>query len=250
MPAWYSANGKDERACGFMQVSTNKKLIARRRRIGTYASFGGLGVLLAGMIASFQVQYIWYSLIALVAGFLLAQFGNYNLRRWGRSPRPDEVIEIELKGFDERYHLYSWSLPAPFVLLSPQGVYTFVTRDQGGEITVNGSQWKSKFTIGRVLLAFAQEGLGNPSGEALEGANRMTKWIEEELPEVAAGIQPAVVFINKQVKLQITDPAVPVLDAPNLKKWLRGAGKGANLKSADYKALEALFNARTESVSK
>jgi PTS system nitrogen regulatory IIA component len=33
-----------------MQVSTNEKLIARRRRIGTYASFGGLGVLLAGVV--------------------------------------------------------------------------------------------------------------------------------------------------------------------------------------------------------
>jgi hypothetical protein len=233
-----------------MQVSTNEKLIARRRRIGTYASFGGLGVLLAGMIASFQVQYIWYSLIALVAGFLLAQFGNYNLRRWGRSPRPDQVIETALKGFDDRYHLYSWSLPAPFVLLSPQGVYTFVTRDQTGEITVNGSQWKSKFTIGRALLAFAQEGLGNPSSEVQEGANRMAKWIEEELPDVTTGIQPAVVFTNERVKLQITDPAVPVVDAASLKKWLRGAGKGANLKSADYKALETLFGARAESVSR
>jgi hypothetical protein len=233
-----------------MQVSTNEKLIARRRRIGTYASFGGLGVLLAGMIASFQVQYIWYSLIALVAGFLLAQFGNYNLRRRGRSPRPDEVVEAALKGFDDRYHLYSWSLPAPFVLLSPQGVYCFVTRDQAGEITVNGSQWKSKLTVGRVLLAFAQEGLGNPSGEAQEGASRLEKWIQEELPEVTPGIQPAVVFINDKAKLQITDPAVPVMDAANLKKWLRGAGKGANLKSAEYKALETLFNIRAESASK
>jgi hypothetical protein len=233
-----------------MQVSTNEKLIARRRRIGTYASFGGLGVLLAGMVASFQVKYIWASLVALVAGFLLAQFGNYNLRRWGRSPRPDEVIETALKGFDDRYHLYSWSLPAPFVLLSPQGVYSFVTRDQGGEISVNGSQWKSKFTLGRALLAFAQEGLGNPSTEAQEGANRLGKWIGEELPDLTAEILPAVVFTNQQVKLQISDPVVPVMDAANLKKWLRGTGKGANLKSADYKALETLFGARAESASR
>jgi hypothetical protein len=233
-----------------MQVSTNEKLIARRRRIGTYASFGGLGVLLAGMIASFQVKYIWASLVALVAGFLLAQFGNYNLRRWGRSPRPDEVIETALKGFDDRYHLYSWSLPAPSVLLSPQGVYSFVTRDQTGEVTVNGSQWKSKFTLGRALLAFAQEGLGNPSKEAQEGAGRLEEWIRQELPDVTAGIQPAVIFINQRVSLQINEPEVPVMDAPNLKKWLRGAGKGANLKSAEYKALETLFNARAESVSR
>jgi hypothetical protein len=233
-----------------MQVSTNEKLIARRRRIGTYASFGGLGVLLVGMIASFNMQYLWYSLIALVAGFLLAQFGNYNLRRWGRSPRPDQVIETALKGFDDRYHLYSWSLPAPIVLLSPQGVYTFVTRDQAGEITVNGSQWRSKFNFGRALLAFAQEGLGNPSSEAEEGAGRLEKWIKEELPDLTAGVQPAVVFINERAKLEVTDPTVPVMDAASLKKWLRGAGKGANLKSADYKALETLFGARAESVSR
>jgi hypothetical protein len=233
-----------------MQVSTNKKLIERRRRIGTYASFGGLGVLLAGMVASFNMQYLWYSLIALVAGFLLAQFGNYNLRRWGRSPRPDEVIETALKGFDDRYHLYAWSLPAPLVLLSPQGVYSFVTRDQAGEITVNGSQWRSKFSLGRALLAFAQEGLGNPSSEALEGAGRLGNWMQAELPDAALEVQPAIVFINAKTQLQVNEPTVPVMDAASLKKWLRGSGKGANLKSADYRALESLFNARAESVSR
>jgi hypothetical protein len=233
-----------------MQVSTNEKLIARRRRIGTYASFGGLGVLVVGMISSFQVQYLWYSLIALVAGFLLAQFGNYNLRRWGRTPRPDQVIEVALKGFDDRYHLYSWSLPAPLVLLSPQGVYSFVTRDQTGEITVHGSQWRSKFNLGRALLAFAQEGMGNPTNEALGGAGRLDDWIKAELPDLPVEVQAAVVFINPRAQLQVSEPTVPVMDAASLKKWLRGAGKGTNLKSADYKALEALFGARAESVSK
>jgi hypothetical protein len=233
-----------------MQVSTNEKLIARRRRIGTYASFGGLGVLVVGMISSFRVQYIWYSLICLVAGFLLAQYGNYNLRRWGRTPRPDQVIEAALKGFDNRYQFYSWTLPAPLVLLSPQGVYSLVTRDQTGEISVNGSQWHSKFNLGRVLLAFAQEGLGNPTTEALEGAGRLEKWINAEAPAVTATIQPAVVFINERAQLQVNDPTVPVMDAASLKKWLRGAGKGATLKSADYKALEALFRARAEGASR
>jgi hypothetical protein len=232
-----------------MQVSTNEKLISRRRRLGTYASFAGLGVLVVGMISSFRMQYIWYSLIFLIVGFLLAQFGNYNLRRWGRSPRPDEVIETALKGFDDRYHLYSWTLPAPFVLLSPQGLYSFVTRDQTGEITVNGSQWRSKFSLGRALLAFAQEGMGNPTSEAQEGASRLGNWIRAELPDVPVEVLPAVVFINPKAQLQVNDPAVPVMDAASLKKWLRGAGKGANLKSADYKALDALFSARTASVS-
>lgn len=233
-----------------MRVLTNDKLIARRSRLGRYASFGGLAVLALGMVASFQPQYIWYSLMALIAGFLLAQFGNYNLRRWGRSPRPDEVIETALKGFDDRYHLYSWMLPAPFVLLGPQGIYSFVTRDQTGEITVSGSQWRSKFNIGRALLMFAQEGLGNPTAEALDNASRLGDWIKSELPDLTAEVQPVVVFINERVQLKVTEPTVPVLDAPSLKKWLRGGGKGPSFKSADYRALETLFDTRAANPSK
>jgi hypothetical protein len=69
-----------------MQVTTNEKLIKRRGRWGTYAALGGVAVLIVGMIASMQQQYMWISLIAIVLGFLLAQVGNYNLRRYSRSP--------------------------------------------------------------------------------------------------------------------------------------------------------------------
>ena len=81
-----------------MRVTTNTKLVNRRARLGTYASLGGIAVLAAGMFASFQPRFVWVSLLALVAGFVLAQYGNYNLRRYGRSPRPDQIIEDEPEG--------------------------------------------------------------------------------------------------------------------------------------------------------
>ncbi len=234
-----------------MQVITNTKLIRRRARLGTYAALGGVGVLVVGMIASLRPQqYIWVSLVAILIGFILAQFGNYNLRRYGRTPRPDEVLETALKGFDDRYHLYAWSLPTPYALLTPNGVYVFVARDQTGQITVKGSQWKSKLTLGKALMFFGQEGMGNPTGEALEAAGRLGKWIKDRLPEVSPGLQPVVVFIDDRAQLQVSEPAVPVVDAKSLKKWLRGPGKGENLKSTDYKALEDLLTANAEAVSK
>jgi hypothetical protein len=179
---------------------------------------------------------------ALVLGFLLSQYGNYNLRRWGRRPRPDQILETALKGFDDRYHLYSWSLPAPHVLLSPQGIYTLVTRDQTGQVSVTGSRWRTKMTLGRALLIFAQEGLGNPSRDALEQAAKLEQWLQSSLPDFKASVQPAVVFIDERVQLQITDPEVPVLEAKGLKKWLRGAGKAELIKTADYRAVEQLFD--------
>jgi hypothetical protein len=225
-----------------MQVTTNVKLIQRRSRLGTYASLGGLAVLIAGFVASFQQNLIWVSLIAIVFGFILAQYGNYSLRRWGRSPRPDEIIETSLKGFDDRYHYYAWSLQMPYVLLSPQGVYIFTVRDQAGQVSVNGAQWKSKFTILKLLTAFASEGLGNPTKDALDSADRLTGWIKGKLPEFAGTVQPIIVFIDPRVQLQITEPTVPVMAPKDLKKWLRGAGKGEMLKGADLKTLEQAFN--------
>ncbi len=231
-----------------MQITTNEKFIRRRSRLGTYASLGGLAVLIAGFAASFRQDLIWISLIAIVVGFILAQFGNYSLRRWGRSPRPDQVIETALKGFDDRYHYYAWTLPLPYVLLSPQGIHVFTVRDQTGKITVNGSQWKSKFSVSRILMAFASEGLGNPSSEALDNANRLTSWIKTRLPDFAGAAQPVVLFTDPRAELEISQPAVPVLEPKGLKKWLRGAGKGDTLKAAEIKALEELFN--TEAVRK
>jgi hypothetical protein len=226
-----------------MQVTTNEKLIRRRSKLGTYASLGGLGVLVAGFVASFQQNLIWVSLIAIVLGFILAQYGNYSLRRWGRSPRPDEIIETSLKGFDDRYHYYAWSLQMPYVLLSPQGIYIFTVRDQSGQISVNGSQWKSKFNISKLLMAFASEGLGNPTNEALDNATRLTTWIKGKLPEFSGTVQSIIVFTDPRVQLEITAPTVPVVVPKDLKKWLRGTGKGDSLKSADLKALEQAFDA-------
>jgi hypothetical protein len=225
-----------------MRVTTNNKLIKRRSRLGTYASFGGIGVLAAGMFASFQQQYIWVSLVALIAGFILAQYGNYNLRRYGRSPRPDQILEESMKGFDDRYHLYAWSLVTPFVLLTPQGLYSFTTRDQTGKISASGSQWKMGFSLGRLLMAFSQEGMGNPTQEAEQTAKKLNDWIRTKLPESTVTAQPVIVFLDPRAQLEISDPPVPVLDPKGIKKWMRGGGKGDTLKQADYRALEALLD--------
>jgi hypothetical protein len=225
-----------------MRVTSNTKLIQRRSKLGMIASLAGIGVLAVGMIASFRPQIAWVSLIALVLGFILAQFGSYNLRRWGRTPRPDQVIEESMKGFDDRYHFYAWSLPVPYVLLSPQGIYTFITRDQTGKVTAKGKTWQTKFSLSRLFMMFAQEGMGNPTDEAELQAKKLTDWIRGKLPEVSATVQPVIVFIDARAELDITDPVVPVLEPKSMKKWLRGGGKGDNVRPADLKALEALFD--------
>jgi hypothetical protein len=217
-------------------------MIARRSRLGMTVSIVGIAVLAGGMIASFRPQLIWASMLALVLGFVLAQIGSYNLRRWGRSPRPDQVLQEAMKGFDDRFHFYAWSLPAPYVLLSPQGLYAFVTKDQSGQVSVNGKTWKTRFNLGRALLMFAQEGMGNPSDEAEITAKKLNDWLHTKLPESTTTVQPVIVFIDPKVELNATEPTVPVLEPKAMKKWLRGSGKGDNIKMVEYKALETVLD--------
>jgi hypothetical protein len=235
-----------------MRVSRNEKFIKRRARLGSYATFGGLGVLMLGMIATFQVNKypwaMWASMGALLVGFLLSQVGSYYMRRWGRTPRADQIVERELKGLDDRFHFYAWALPMPQVLLSPQGLYSIETRDQTGDISVTADRWQSKTGLARVLLAFGQEGLGNPSRDAEANAAWLVSLIQRQLPDNHAPVQPVVVFTNEKARLHIDGPTVPVLDAESLKRWLRGSGKGEPLKTADYRAIEAVLDAQAGDV--
>lgn len=230
-----------------MRVTVNTKLVRRRSRLGMITSLAGIGVLAVGMIVSLnrQENLLWISLVALIVGFLLAQLGSYNLRRYARRPSPVQVLEAAMKGFDDRYHLYAWSLPAPFVLLAPQGLYVFVTRDQTGQVAVTGSTWRTRWTLSRVFMFFAQEGLGNPTQEAQAQAAQLDKWIKAKLPTVEVTTRPAIVFIDERVQLQVTEPTVPVMEAKGIKKWLRGAGRAETIKGPDFKALEALFDETT-----
>ncbi|OQA46353.1 MAG: hypothetical protein BWY52_00788 [Chloroflexi bacterium ADurb.Bin325] len=225
-----------------MRVTSNTKLIKRRSKLGMIVSLAGIGVLAVGMAASFRPQIAWVSLVALIIGFVLAQFGSYNLRRWGRSPRPDQVLEEAMKGFDDRYHFYAWTLPVPYVLLSPQGLYTFITRDQTGKVSSDGKTWRAKPSLSRLFLLFAQEGLGNPTEEARLQAAKLTEWLRTKLPDLTVSVQPAVVFIDPRVELDVTDAPVPVLEPKGIKKWLRGGGKGDAVRPADLRTLEALFD--------
>ena len=56
-------------------------------------------------------------------------------------------------------------------------------------------------------------------------------------------VQPVIVFIDPRVQLEADAPTVPVLDPKGIKKWLRGGGKTQNLRTADLRALETLFDA-------
>jgi hypothetical protein len=225
-----------------MQNIVNEVRIARGARVGKIATFTGLGFLVLGLIASLTMQasgLVWISFGCLLLGILISSVGTMNMNRWVREPRADQALVKGLKGFDDRYLLYSHFLPAPHVLLSPMGLFVLTTMGQDGAIRFDGEKFRRDFSAARILRFMADEGLGKPLVEADSQVRAMQKLLDEQGAGEGVEVQNVVVFYNPRAQLTVSDPPLPVATPKGLKKALRkqrGDGE-TKLSGAQYREL-------------
>lgn len=211
-----------------MEIISNDRLIRRNARIGQIASIAGLLVLAGGMYISFARQDLFFlSMIALLTGFALSQVGIYFGNRWGRRPRPDELLNQALKGLDGRFSLYHYTTPTAHLLVGPAGVWVLIPRHQGGTITYDEARRRWRQRGGNLYLKiFAQESIGRPDLEIPAEIEAVRRFLaarlgEEDLPEV----QAALVFTSERSALQADNAPYPTLSIKKLKDFIRKAAK-------------------------
>jgi len=220
-----------------MRVTDNEAFLQRRATIARYTTLVGLGVLFVGLIVSFNQQYYYFSLPALIVGFILANISGFNSNRYVKEPRPDQSLAKALKGFDNTYHLFNYTAPVPHVLLAPSQVYALLVKHQDGVVRQRGNRWRRDFSLRRFFLFFGEEGLGNPPREARAVVERLQSALDDAFGEEAPPVEPLVVFTHPNVQLEmgasLEDDAedgdvedVPVMAGSRLKKYLRAQPKG------------------------
>jgi len=226
-----------------MEVFVFERLVKQRARLGRYASLAGLLILAGGLVASFYGQYLYLSMVALIAGFVLSQLGNYNLLRWGRKPRQDEVLSSALKGLERKYRFYHYYLPATHVLIGPTGLFVFLVKPQGGKISCEGARWRTKLSVGRVLLFFGEEALGNPAADLDQEMRKLARFINEKNPELGtAPVHGAVVFSSPKAELDLHEPTINVLVPKQLKAYVRAPAEKGYLDPEQRRTLVELFD--------
>lgn len=169
-----------------MNITRNDSLIKRNARIGRACMLGGLLVLMGGMYISFQYpEQVSISLVMLLFGFILSQVGIFYTNRWGRKPRPDEMLDSALKGMDKKYTLYHYATPVNHLLVGPSGLWVLLPYYQRGMITYKKGRWRqSGGGLGYAYLkVFAQEGLGRPDLEAASESKALLDYLKKRLPE-------------------------------------------------------------------
>lgn len=262
-----------------MKIYRNVAEINRREQIGRRFSMVGLLILFIGLLASFvpnwyppdeeiasqigrflQANWVYISFVALPAGFICASIGSFYInrfarRRWpGRKAleRPDEVLERGLKGLDDKYAYFAWSLPANYVLMGPCGILVFVLRSDKGKITVDGERWREPFRLSRIFTVFAREGVGNPSRDLDDQKEKLHKLLQEA--DAAEGEQAltdvpmegVAVFLNPDIELDIKSSSLPVLRGDQLKGFIRRKAKEANVNSSTLRRLRSHLEAHSQ----
>jgi len=213
-----------------MKIVTNAKLIKRNAKIGQYTSLGALIVLGVGLFITFKMpDKFAYSLAALLLGFFMSQMGIYFTNRWGRSPRPDEIIDKSLKGLGREYSMYHFVTPVPHLLVGPAGVWANLPYYQSGTISYEKKRWRAKGGgfAQSYLRFFGQDNIGRPDLEAeaqIDSAKRHFKRVLPEGTEVPP-VRAALLFANPKVELKVDEVPLPAMLPKDLKDFLREKSK-------------------------
>ena len=230
-----------------MKIISNEKLIKRNATIGQVTSLSSLVILGVGMYISFKnPEYFNLSIGALLLGFILSQVGIYFGNRWGRSPRPDELLDSGLKGLKDTYSIYHYASPVPNLLVGPAGVWLLLPYHQKGTIIYTGKKWKSKSggITQSYMSLFGQENMSRPDLDAGAFAEKLKKMLIKQIPEKSIPpIQAALVFTNNAAEVQADDASVPTMHLKQLKPFIRKQAKETPLSAQEIKMVNDALSA-------
>jgi len=231
-----------------MNIISNEKLIKRNAKIGQFTSLGSLVILGVGMYISFTKPDMFnISIAALLVGFMLSQVGIYYGNRWGRSPRPDELIDQGLKGLTKEYTLYHYSSPVSNLLVGPAGVWLIMPYHQQGKVIYNGKRWQAKQGgfAQNYMRIFGQENMNRPDLDAGAEADKLKRYFkkhnlsENEMPPILA----ALVFTSQNAEVQADDAPVPTMHLKQLKPFIRKQAKAAPITKQEIEAVNKALQA-------
>jgi hypothetical protein len=213
-----------------MKIVTNVKLIKRNAKIGQYTSLAALVVLGIGLYITFKIPNRFeLSLAALLIGFFMSQIGIHFTNRWGRNPRPDDIIDKNLKGLGREFTIYHYVTPVSHLLVGPAGIWTIHPYFQSGTVFYDKKRWRAKgggFLQGYMRL-FGQENLGRPDLESEAEVDSAKRYLKRVLPEGTEipPVMAALLFANPKVELKAEDAPIPAMTPKDLKDFLREKSK-------------------------
>jgi hypothetical protein len=142
---------------------------------------------------------IFFSIM--LVGVVISSISSYFTTRFGKSPRPDELIDKAFKGLDDRFHLFHYQYSIPHLLICPAGVWSVTPTFVDGEIVFNEkkSNWEHKKNslINRFL---SKEYFPNPVSDLKLSKKEFDKFLKMNQINQNVEIKSLIILMNKSVE--------------------------------------------------
>jgi hypothetical protein len=233
-----------------MNIISDEKSIRRNAKIGTYLLLATMALFGVSLYVAWRSQdftmfseetKFWIMTGSLLLALICSQVSNFFTNRFGRHPRPDEILAACLKGLTKDYTLYIYMSPVNYLLVGPAGVWIIEAFHQRGNIVYQKNRWQQKgggFAVAFGKL-FGQEGLGRPDLELKADLDTLTKEFKKSFGDDAPPINAALIFYDPRVVLDVEEAPNPTLKAKELKDFLRKYAKDHPLPAAEIKRITA-----------
>lgn len=228
-----------------MKIISNQKLIKRNKKISQFTLYASLVLLAIGLILSFtetSPDEIGWTYLILIPGYLLVQASIYFGNKWGKSPRPDEIISTSLKGLDDKHSLYHYVAGVPHLLIGPPGMWIIKPYHQSGSITYDEKKGKYKQKGGGNIISklFGQESLGDILHDSKLQKRDLFKYFDKH--NIQLSVQPSTVnvFSSDKVAIEVGESPEVVIPISKLKGFLRRISKSTGLNDSLIQIKEKL----------
>lgn len=223
-----------------MKTVIDQAKVKRRAQWANATSVGGLSMLLISTILPYFLRGIELTAsILMVMGLLTAMVGVYYANRWVRKPRPEAVLDNELKSLSNSYCLYHYAhKAADHLLLTPYGLTVLETVNLEGRFVYRNGRWREYMKLGRAIRYIVEEHLGNPIKAALSAQEYLRHELTEKIDGgEAVPVNAIVVFTHPRCVLELEETPIPVVKADHLKRAI--PQKGTKLPETLYQRLQA-----------
>jgi len=237
-----------------MNIIIDQKSVQRNALIGKILRWVSLGCMLIGLIAVFSEEISSNSnlfaifFVIMIVGVLLSSVSGFFTSRFGKSPRPDALIDKTFKGLDDRFQIYHYRSAIPHLLIGPAGLWSIIPTFIDGEITYdeNKGNWihKRSSIINRVLQ---KEYFPNPLSEYKHHKKELEKILtDNHSSNINPELKLLVLFLNKNVNLSGISEKDNILVVPyeKVKDRFRKMAKNNNSSFEVYTSLEELLEVK------
>lgn len=198
---------------------------------------GVVGLLLSYFITNFCSAYIFLIILG-VSGFFLKNFINYS----GGS-EAEKLVSLRLQELDNRYYLLNdVKLPnihgnIDHIVLGPNGIFVIETKNLEGEIRCDGDSWYQYKPEWKKAEEYE---IRSPSKQVKGNALKLKQFIDSKKifnTKRRLWIEGIVVFTNKNTKLSLNAPTVPVLKIEELCSWIKHKQSDISFFSKELEAI-------------